>query len=375
MKITSNFDGGNIEIVNAEKHSNIRLRIRVDTYADTLQWFYFRLHGAEGFPCVIHLENAGEASYPEGWVDYGVYASYDRVTWFCIPTSYKDGVLSFEYTPLENSIFFAFSAPYTYDQHLDMVSAAQLSSRCVLDIVGETVEGRDIDLLVVGEPDKTKRNIWIIARQHPGEPQSEWFMQGLIERLLDETDPVSRTLLAKAVFYLVPNMNIDGSILGNLRVNAAGRNLNREWGNPDQSMSPEVFYVRKKMEETGVDLFLDVHADEGLPYCFASGIEGIPSYDDRLKWLLENFVAKWEEYSPDFQTEHGYPKNEPGKANLNIGSKFVGEHFKCLSLTVEMPFKDNANLPDKHFGWSSLRSMKLGESVLNPMLFVIDRLR
>jgi murein tripeptide amidase MpaA len=200
-------------------------------------------------------------------------------------------------------------------------------------------------------------------------------MQGLIERLLDEGDPVSRKLLEKAVFYLVPNMNIDGSIAGNLRVNAAGSNLNREWGNPDQSLCPEVYYVRKKMDETGVDVFLDIHADETLPYCFASGIEGIPSYDDRLKWLQENFLAKWAEYSPDFQTEKGYPKNEPGKANLAIGSKFVGEHFKCMSMTIEMPFKDNANLPDRHYGWSSLRSMKLGESVLGPILFVLSKLR
>jgi murein tripeptide amidase MpaA len=355
-------------------HENIRLRIRKDTYSDTFQWFYFRLHGAEGYPCVIHIENAGEASYPEGWDEYSVYASYDRVNWFCIPTTYTNGVLSFEHTPLENSMFFAYTAPYTYDQHLDMVSAAQLSPLCVLELLGETVEGRDIDLLIVGEPDRSKRKIWVIARQHPGEPQSEWFMQGLIERLLDGSDPVSRTLLSKAVFYLVPNMNIDGSIEGNLRVNTVGTNFNREWSKPDLSLSPEVFYIRKKMEETGVDLFLDMHADEGLPYCFASGIEGIPSYDERLKWLLETFLSKWEEYSPDFQTEHGYPKNEPGKANLNIGSKFIGEHFKCLSLTIEMPFKDNANLPDKHFGWSSLRSMSLGESILNPILFVLEKL-
>lgn len=375
MKISSNFDSGNIEIINAEKHDNIRLKIRTDYYSDTLQWFYFRLHGAEGFPCTMHIENAGEVSYPEGWPDYKVYASYDRVTWFCVPTSYNDGVLTFEHTPIENSMFFAYSPPYTYDQHLDMVSAAQLSPLCVVQFLGETVEGRDIDLLVVGEPDENKRKIWIIARQHPGEPQAEWFTQGVIERLLDESDPISRMLLSKAVFYIVPNMNIDGSILGNLRVNASGKNLNREWGNPDESLSPEVFFVRKKMEETGVDMFLDIHADEGLPFSFASGIEGIPSYDDRLKWLQENFTAKWAEYTPDFQTEHGYPPNEPGKANLNIGSKFVGEHFKCMSLTIEMPFKDNANLPDKHFGWSLVRSINLGESVLNPINFVIDRLR
>lgn len=375
MKISSNFDSGNIEIVNAESHKNIRLRIRKDTYSDTFQWFYFRLHGAEGFPCSIHIENAGEASYPEGWDDYNAYASYDRVTWFCVPTLYADGVLTIEHTPEESSVFYAFSAPYTYDQHLDMVSAAQRSPLCVLEFLGETVEGRDIDLLIVGEPDETKRKIWVVGRQHPGEPQSEWFMQGFIERILDQDDPVSRTLLSKAIFYLVPNMNIDGSIAGNLRVNCAGKNLNREWANPDRELAPEVYYVRKKMEEVGVDLFLDIHADEGLPYCFASGIEGIPSYDDRLRWLLENFTAKWAEYSPDFQTEHGYPKNEPGKANLNIGSKFVAEHFKCLALTIEMPFKDNKNLPDKHFGWSSLRSLKLGESILNPILFVMNRLR
>jgi murein tripeptide amidase MpaA len=375
MKISSNFDSGNIEIINAEKHDNIRLKIRTDYYSDTLQWFYFRLHGAEGFPCTMHIENAGEVSYPEGWPGYKVYASYDRLTWFCVPTSYTDGVLSFEHTPIENSMFFAYSPPYTYDQHLDMVSAAQLSPLCVVQFLGETVEGRDIDLLVVGEPSENKRKIWMIARQHPGEPQAEWFTQGVIERLLDENDPVSRTLLSKAVFYIVPNMNIDGSISGNLRVNASGRNLNREWKNPDESLSPEVYFVRKKMEETGVDMFFDIHADEGLPYAFASGIEGIPSYDDRLKWLQENFTAKWAEYTPDFQTEHGYPPNEPGKANLNIGSKFVGEHFKCMSLTIEMPFKDNANLPDKHFGWSLVRSLKLGESVLNPISFVIDRLR
>ena len=375
MKISSNFDGGNIQIIDAENHNNIRLSIRPDTHANTFQWFYFRLHGAEGFPCTFHIENASQASYPEGWDGYNVYASYDRITWFCIPASYINGVLSFEHTPVENSVFFAYSAPYTYDQHLDMVSSAQLSPLCVLELLGETVEGRDIDMLIVGEPDETKRKIWIVARQHPGEPQAEWFMHGLIERLLDQSDPLSRTLLSKAVFYLVPNMNIDGSIAGNLRANAAGRNLNREWGSPDSSLSPEVYYVRKKMEEMGVDLFLDIHADEGLPYCFASGIEGIPSYDDRLRWLQETFLSKWAQYSPDFQTVHGYPKNEPGKANLNVGSKFVGENFKCLSLTIEMPFKDNANLPDKHFGWSSQRSMKFGESILNPIYSVFSKLR
>ena len=33
--------------------------------------------------------------------------------------------------------------------------------------------------------------VWIIARQHPGESMAEWFVEGLLERLIDEADPVT----------------------------------------------------------------------------------------------------------------------------------------------------------------------------------------
>lgn len=48
--------------------------------------------------------------------------------------------------------------------------------------------------------------MWTIARQHPGETMAEFFMEGFIERLLDETDPVTRKLRRAATFYCVPNM-------------------------------------------------------------------------------------------------------------------------------------------------------------------------
>ncbi len=87
---------------------------------------------------------------------------------------------------------------------------------------------------------------------------AEWFVEGLVQRLLDETDTVGRALLNKAVFYVVPNMNPDGSARGHLRLNAIGVNLNREWQTPSLEKSPEVFYVREKMLATGVDMFLDI---------------------------------------------------------------------------------------------------------------------
>jgi len=66
---------------------------------------------------------------------------------------------------------------------------------------------------------------------------------------------------------------------------------------------------------------------------------------------------------------------EPGTANLSIANNHVGQRFDCLSLAIEMPFKDNANAPDSRRGWSTGRSMKLGASLLEPLLAVLNELR
>lgn len=374
MKISSNFDSGNIEVVSIDKPEDIRLKIRKDSNSDFFQWFYFRLIGASGYPCQLKIVNASESSYPF-WDGYQAVASYDMEHWFRVPTNFENGQLIIDHMPLYNSVFYAYFAPYGYSRHLQLISKAQQSDLCVLKYIGETVEGRNIDLLIVGEPDESKKKVWIIARQHPGEPMAEWFMQGLIERLIDENDPVSRKLVDKVVFYLVPNMNIDGSIKGNLRSNALGKNLNREWENPDPAESPEVFYVKKQMDETGVDLCLDIHGDEELPYNFISRNEGIPAYTERLKNLEQHFIDSWLRISPDFQHEFGYPKSEPGKANLAICAKHIGQRFDCLSLTIEMPFKDNKTMPDPIYGWSPQRSVRFGRSMLNVILEIADILR
>lgn len=375
MHISSAFDAGNIEVISAVDPQNIELNIRKDTHAKFFQWFYFRIQEAQGLDLSLNILNASESSYPEGWEGYQAVASYDRITWFRVPTSYDGKKLTIEFMPEYNSVYLAYFAPYSHDQHLNLLSTAQMSPNAIVVNIGQTVQGRDLDMLVIGnDEDESKKRIWIIARQHPGESMAEWFIEGFLNRLLDDSDPLSRKLLEKAVFYVVPNINPDGSLLGNLRANAAGVNLNREWANPNLETAPEVFHILKTMELTGVDLNLDIHGDEALPYNFISSIEGIPSYDAHLKMIDEKFSESWKRISPDFQTKEGYPKNEPGKANLNICAKAIGEKFGCLSMTMEMPFKDNADLPDEIFGWSPDRSMNLGASVLHPIAEIVDDL-
>ncbi len=378
ISINSNFDGGNIELndlSSLKNPSGISLNIRKDHQSDFYQWFYFRLSGAKGQNCVMTIENAGGASYLQGWEDYRAVASVDRLNWFRVPTRYDNGKLIITHTPETDSLYYAYFAPYTMERHNDLIADYIQDPDISLTVVGQTLDGQDIDVLTIGEMDTSKLQYWITARQHPGETMAEWWIEGFLDRLCDPDDPVSRSLRDKAVFHIVPNMNPDGSKRGHLRTNAAGINLNREWDKATIEKSPEVFHVQTMMKKTGVHFALDVHGDEALPYNFIAGAEGVPSFTDHDQDLLDSFLAGYKKSSPDFQTRYGYPKDKPGSANLGICTNYMAETFRCLAMTLEMPFKDTVETPDLVFGWSPSRCQKLGAASLDPMLWVMDKIK
>jgi len=371
LKISCTFDSGAIEVAALESAQNIRLRIRADSHAVFRQWFHFRLQGAQGAACRLVFENAGECTYADGWRDYRVVASYDRQHWFRADTSYDGKEMTVEITPEKDSVYFAYFEPFSWERHLALLGVADASPLARLRDLGSTIENRDLNLVQVGQPDENKQKVWVIARQHPGETMAEWFVEGMLERLLDRDDPFARRLLERAVFYVVPNMNPDGSVRGNLRTNAAGANLNREWVEPSLATSPEVYHVRQRMHQTGVDLFIDVHGDEVIPYNFISGCEMLPSIGETQVARQRRLIDSYKLASPDFQDRYGYEASRYDQDALKLASKYVGHHFGCVSVTLEMPFKDNADLPDHETGWSGARSARLGAAVLQPILEVL----
>ena len=374
--ISTQFDSGSIEVLNVADHTDIRLNIRKDNDAEFAQWFHFALHGAAQLPVTLRFMNAGACAYPKGWDGYRVVASHDRQHWFRIDTRYDGTVMTAQVTPAAQCIYFAYFEPYSYEHHLDLLATASASPWVTQEWLGSTLDGRDMTVLHITHPDSPvpdtqKKNVWLIARQHPGESMAEWFAEGFLQRLLDADDSVSRVLLERCVFHVVPNMNPDGAVRGNLRTNAAGANLNREWLEPSMERSPEVYLVRQKMLETGVDLCLDAHGDEGLPYVFVVGSEGNPGYTTRISELEGAFKASWMAGCPDFQDRVNYGRCAPGQANPTLATSWVAQTFICLAFTIEMPFKDNANRPDAVAGWNAERSRQLGASVLVPVLAVV----
>lgn len=372
LHISAAFDGGAIYVVRADEPHAIELRLRKDSHADIAQWFYFRLHGARGQRCSMRFLNASEATYPDGWQDYQAVASYDREHWFRVPTTFDGRAMTIAHTPQHDDIYYAYFEPYSWERHLRLLARSQIAAHARIEHLGSTVDGHDLDMIVIGNP-AARKKIWVIARQHPGETMAEWFVEGMVDALLDTQNATAQQVLAHGVFYLVPNMNPDGGIRGNLRTNAAGANLNREWMTPSIETSPEVFYVKQRIHQTGCDLFLDIHGDEGLPYVFVAGSEMLEGFTERQMQEQTLFIQRLQQASEDFQTEFGYPSGKYRADMLKLASKYIGHTFKCVSLTLEMPFKDNARTPDAKVGWNGARSAELGRAMLHPILDNLKR--
>ncbi len=369
MKIDAGFDGGNIEVAAAPGDGGTRLRIRRDHQSDFYQWFYFRVAGVRGADCALRIVNAGGAAYPEGFRDYRVLCSFDRREWFRHPTRFEGGELRWEFNFASDTVWFAYFAPYSMERHHDLLARALRSPRCRQTRLGSTLDGQPLDMLRFSAG-AGRRPCWLIARQHPGETMAEWWMEGAVDYLCG---PQAEPLLALADVYLVPNMNPDGSRRGHLRTNAAGRNLNREWAAASMEHSPEVLLTQRAMDETGVHFLLDVHGDEALPYCFIAGTEGLPDWDEAGQARLDFYRGRLERTNTDFQTRRGYPPNPRGRANMGMSTNQTAARHGCLAMTLEMPFKDNANAPDARFGWSPERCRQLAVDCLEVLKAYLEK--
>jgi len=364
IRIDAVFDSGNIEVLETAG-ATARLSIRKDNQSEFNQWFHFRVSGAAGRELVLRITGLNGSAYPAGWPGYRACVSEDRDYWGRAETAFDrnedNGTLTIRYRPESDIAWFAYFAPYSLERHHDLVAQAAASEGVSYRCLGQSLDGRAIDCLELGEG---PTQVWLYARQHPGESMAEWWMEGALDCLTDPADPVGRTLRSKCRLHLVPNCNPDGSFRGHLRTNAVGINLNREWETPSAEKSPEVLAIRNAMDESGVDFAMDVHGDEAIAAVFLAGFEGIPSWTDELGAAYNRYRSILQRRTPDFQTAKGYPVARAGQANLTMSTNQLAERYGACAMTLEMPFKDNDDLPDAAQGWSPERSRLLARDCL-----------
>lgn len=364
LAISAAFDSGNI-VVEKVAGNHATLSIRKDESSDFYQWFHFQVTAAPGADLSLDITGLAQSAYPEGWPNYRACVSEDRVNWTRAETHWDagaaGGTLAIRHRTRSGLLWVAYFAPYSLERHHEMVARTATLPGVGYRCLGHSLDGRSIDCLEMGEGEK---HVWLYARQHPGETMAEYWMEGALDALTDPASPHGRLIQQKARVHVVPNMNPDGSLRGHLRTNAVGVNLNREWHAPSAERSPEVLCVRAAMEETGVAFAMDVHGDESIPAVFLAGFEGIPSLTDRQLALYRRYRETLAIRTPDFQTAKGYPVAPRGRANLTMSTAQLAERFGAVSMTLEMPFKDNDDLPDAVNGWSPGRSRQLGRDCM-----------
>ena len=148
LTINAAFDGGNIRVVGIEG-DRVDLEIVKDHQSDFYQWFYFRVAGAAGRKLTFRILNAGGSAYPFGWPGYKARASTDRQTWRTVETRYADGVLEFDWPGEAPLVWFAYFAPYTMEQHADLIARMAARPGVTHRELGTTLDGQAIDYLRV----------------------------------------------------------------------------------------------------------------------------------------------------------------------------------------------------------------------------------
>eukprot|EP00977_Amphora_coffeiformis_P029662 scaffold42145_cov221-Amphora_coffeaeformis.AAC.8 len=292
VKISADFEGGNIEHVETVENDSVpmpvvRLKVRPDLYTELekinhMQYFCFKAVANENVKIRYVIANAGEVSYPEAWPDTTVcftttedYQNVDEAWRRNLTTRYVGEELVWEHTHTKENptVYFSYFPPYTYERHCAFMQECEAVQGAKVSVLGKTNDQHDLHYICVGDG---PLQAWIIHRQHPGETMAEHFAEGLLRRLLksnpsdDKDTTVVDKVLSEYTLHIVPCMCPDGAVRGHLRTNGVGANLNREWATvhenyeaPTMKRSPEVYFVLQKMKETGVDFFLDVHGDEG----------------------------------------------------------------------------------------------------------------
>ncbi len=357
IAFSSNFAGGSGR---AEWPEPAHLRMHVEGEADQdgrnrqANWYYFRLDGVAGRKLTIDLTDlVGEYNYNAGThavqrVTYPVY-SYDNRHWRQFPAvEWDDDKIEMRLLlePQRDTVWIAHVPPYTIE-HLERL-AAEADGNPYLErvAVGKTVEGRDMPLWTITDPDvavSAKKTVWLMFRQHSWEAGSSWAADGALRFLLSD-DPTAARMRREVVWKIFPMADPDGVERGGVRFNKNGYDINRNWDVKSPKLMPEITAQRKAIADWlaaghTVDLFLSLHNTETSEY-----LEGPPKFHDLTDRFRRNLVAMTTFHPTRAEPRDAPVSSTPGlKGRMTVNQGLFAE-FGIPSMLMEQMIAFNTRL-------------------------------
>jgi hypothetical protein len=211
----------------------------------------------------------------------------------------------------------------------------------------------------------------LTARVHPGESNSSYVMEGIIDYLLSQCEG-AKTLRKRYVFKIIPMLNIDGVIVGNYRCSLSGSDLNRQWIAPSIRLFPEIqavkMMIRKTLESRNVVFYCDFHGHSRAKNSFMYGCNNYQKerkFKERVFPLL--FSRRCEEFSYE-GSAFGIYKAKESTARVVLWK----EHQIINSFTLETSFCGPTKGPHKDCHFSIPMLMDIGRKFCETLIDYSD---
>ncbi len=229
------------------------------------------------------------------WIMDCITSPDDR-KWEHVPVEWIEGERMKVKIHMESdSLYIARVEPYRVSDLKKLVSGINENDQVRITPIGNTVEGRELQVIQVGK-DNSPHRIFIRARAHAWEAGGNWVVEGIIKKLLDNSEE-SKKCLNNYTVYILPMANMDGVVRGISRFNLNGMDLNRNLTeSADPLLTPENAAMEKWLEgmiAKGLkpDLAIDFHNDSNGPLFFSSAGKEKKDYVENMN-VLEQLLRR-----------------------------------------------------------------------------------
>ncbi|CAB3408350.1 unnamed protein product [Caenorhabditis bovis] len=424
LRFESRFESGNLRRVTQKSPNHYELFLSPDLnqLRDHYQWFFFQVSNMrKGVEYTFEIANCFKSTsmYSEGmqpvmfsmadaglgWKRVGENILYYRNLY----TSEVAGAVDekngeerkkLHYYSIRFDITFkntgdvcyiAYHYPYTYSflmASLSNLRRHQLTAvYCREDVIGFSLAENAMKMLTItsacsSSEVSAKPVIVLSARVHPGESNSSWIMQGILENLLCGTSSEMYRLREQFVFKIIPMLNPDGVINGSHRCSLAGIDLNRVWDRPNEGLHPEIFHSKAIIQFLCDVLnkkpfaYVDLHGHSKKWDCFLFGNNPAESWrqedvsdateDDEYLALLKALEQTCSGKFNPLECKFSISRAKESSARVNVWRQFGVQ----LAYTLESTYCGFQMAQNKGFQINTDDLKEIGRDLLRAFLEV-----
>lgn len=333
FKVTKDFIGGNIEVLEVCNDEVILRNEQRDTEID---WFYwaFCVEGAAGRTIRFKFAEDNRLGY------FGVAVSRDLENWSWTGSGGADESFTYTFGADENKLFFAHHMLYHPKRFFDFAKDKGL----VMDTLCVSQKGNAVPCCSFGRGDK---KVILSARHHCCESTGSYVLEGVISELLE--NPIEGH-----EFFCVPFVDYEGVLAGDQGKARRPHDHNRDYGKEQKAIYRETAAIRSYALQNEVAFALDFHSPwhkggkDDLCFIVQSNETKLDSLIQFGKLFEENITENAFAYR---QENDIAPDSSWNRSDLPLFANFMSTFPENeFSFTLEMPYfgvEDNSFSMDR----------------------------